>query len=343
MKKTKITVLVGGRSPEYEISLISGREVVRNLDPNKFEVTPVVISRDGTKWRALSTKNLLEANNPLKLRKSKKELVVSGQREVSLNKEITPKTVDVVFIAMHGPYGEDGTIQGMLDLAGIKYTGSGVLASALGMNKLMFRKVLSSAKIPIPKYAAVRKGNKISNLKKRIGTLPYFVKPNTQGSSVGSSIVRNLKDLEKALKKAFKYGGIALVDEYIEGKELTVAVLGNEDAFALPVVEIIPLKGEFFNYDSKYFEGGADEIVPAQISKKIARKVQEIGVKVHKILGCRGFSRVDFLLKSKKYPVVLEINTIPGFTPMSLFPKAAKAAGISYPKLLEKIINYAKK
>ncbi|MFC1624979.1 D-alanine--D-alanine ligase [Patescibacteria group bacterium] len=342
--KRKIFVLMGGRSPEHEISLISGKEVLRNLNNEKFDVLSIFVSRDGSSWRIASTQNILNSKNPLKLRKGNKELQVRNSRKISSIREINKANEDpIVFIAMHGPYGEDGTVQGLLELSSIKYTGSGVLASALGMNKIMFRKILEREKISIPKYKVVKKGQKELNLSKSLGKYPYFVKPSNQGSSVGSSIVRNEKDLSKALTKAYKYGEYALVDKYIKGKEITCSILGNDKPKALPLVEIIPRKGEFFDYDSKYLEDGADEIVPARISKTLTKKIQDISIKVHKILGCRGFSRVDFLIKDNKYPVVLEINTIPGLTPMSLFPKAAKAAGISYPKLLEKIIKYAEK
>lgn len=290
-KKIKVVVLMGGRSPEHEISLISGREVVRNLDKKKYDVLPVVVSKDGRKWRPT-----------------------------------LPKKADVVFIAMHGPYGEDGTIQGMLELAGLKYTGSGVLASALGMDKLMFRKVMRVAKIPVPRVTT---------------KFPCFVKPFNQGSSVGASIARNKKEMGKAIKLARRYADKVLIEEYLRGKEVTCAVLGNEKSHALPVIEIVPLKGEFFDYESKYTESGAEEIVPARISKSLTKKIQKLAIKVYRAIGARGFARVDFILKDNRYPVVLEINTIPGLTPMSLLPKAAREAGYSYSTLLDKIIKYA--
>ncbi len=331
---------MGGRSPEHEISLISGKEVVKNLDRKKYNVLPVIISRDGKGWRLVSPKNLLKSPDPLKLKDTRKELTVLNSKEISGANEVTKKGAQVAFIAMHGPYGEDGTVQGMLELAGILYTGPGVLASAIGMDKVMFRKIMSYEKLPIPKYLVVKKGEKINGIEEKFGKPPYFVKPTEQGSSVGVSIASTEKGLQKSLSKAFKYGGTALIDEYIRGLEVTCAVLGNKNPRALPVIEIRP-KGKFFDYDSKYMPGGSEEIVPARISKSLTRKVQALAIEVYKAIGCRGFSRVDFILKNNKFPIILEINTIPGLTPMSLFPKAAKAAGISYPKLLEKIIDYA--
>lgn len=339
-KKT-IFVLMGGRSPEHEISLISGKEVVRNLDSKKYELLPVIISRDSGTWKLVSPSNLLNAQNPLDLKGTKKELQVRESRNIPSLRAVAIDEKPIVFIAMHGPFGEDGTIQGMLELSGLKYTGSGVLASALGMDKIMFRRVLEKENIPLPKYIVLKKGEKLVNLEKRIGKYPYFIKPSNQGSSVGSSIAKNNKQLQKAIKEAFKFSEQILIDEYLKGREVTCGLLGNSDPIALPIVEIIPKKGDFFDYKSKYYEGGAEEIVPAKISKKLTKEIQNISIKVHKILGCRGFSRVDFIIKDNKYPKVLEINTIPGLTPMSLLPKAAKAAGFSYQKLLDKIIKYA--
>lgn len=340
-RKIKVAVLMGGRSPEYEISLISGREVVRNLNPKKYSVLPVVIARDGKTWRQLSTKELLNLPDPLLLRGTGKEIVTTASRKIELLNSSEERNLDVAFIAMHGPFGEDGTVQGMLELAGIPYTGSRVLASALGMDKTMFRKIMLSENVPIPKFVVVKHGENFKHVYKVLRHPPYFVKPSNQGSSVGASIVKKRKDLGKALKLAHKYSTSAHVDEYIKGIEVTCAVIGNERPVALPVIEIRPLKGEFFDYESKYSESGAEEIVPARISKSLTKKIQDLAIKVYKEISCRGFGRVDFIIKNNKVPVVLEINTIPGLTPMSLLPKAAKAYGISYSQLLDRIIKYA--
>jgi len=339
-RRIKVAVLMGGKTPEHEISLISGREVVRNIDTKKYEVLPVVISRNGKSWRLTSPQKLLSLPDPSTIKDLKTELVRAGYKDVQGIDQMSKVGADVVFIAMHGPYGEDGTVQGMLDLAGVKYTGSGVAASAIGMDKLLFRKLLKSEGIPIPKFVAVEKNKDYEKIFKVLGNFPYFVKPHNQGSSVGASIVKNQEDLEKALNLAFKYSNITLVDEYILGKEITCGILGNEASIALPLVEIIP-KNEFFDYDSKYTESGTQEIIPARVPKSLTKEIQRIALKVYKILGCKGFARVDFILRNNKFPVVLEINTIPGLTPMSLLPKAAKKAGFSYSELLDKIVNYA--
>jgi len=341
MRKIKVAVLMGGKTPEHEISLITGREVVRNLNKSRYDILPVVISRTGEKWQLVSVGKLLSLPDPMGLKGTTKEFVDSLGKEIQGIRQMAKRKLDVAFIAMHGPFGEDGTVQGMLELAGIPYTGPGVLASALGMDKIMFRKVLASEGIPVPNYIIVEKGQVARRAFKALGKLPYFVKPHNQGSSVGASIVRTKKDLSKALNLAYEFSEIALVDEYIEGIEVTCAVLGNKKPKPLPLVEIVPKKAEFFDYDSKYRESGAEEIVPARISTNLTKKVQKMAVDVYKTIGCRGFSRVDFILRNKRHPVVLEINTIPGLTPMSLLPKAARATKISYSQLLDKIIKYA--
>ena len=285
---------MGGRSSEREISLLSGKEILANIDKDAYSVSSLEIPKKGNAW----------VNRLLNLKP------------------------DLVFIALHGTFGEDGSIQGMLEQLGIAYTGSGILASAIGMDKILFKKMMRDEKIPVPKDT---------------NTLPCFVKPNGEGSSVGASPVFKQNMLKPAIKFAKKFSNNVLVEEYLKGTELTCAVIGNENSKALPVIEIRPLKAKFFDYKSKYKINGSQEIVPAGISKTITKKVQELSKRVYKIVGCRGFARIDFILKDNKYPVVLEINTIPGLTKMSLVPKAAKSAGISFSKLIDTIINYATK
>ena len=333
---------MGGKTPEHEVSLVSGREVVRHLDKKKYKVLPVVISRDGERWQLKSPRQILlhspagvEKTDHKKRIKGGKALLPKGQ---SLPLNLTTPKPDVVFIAMHGPFGEDGTIQGMLELVRIPYTGAGVLASSLGMNKIMFRKIMEKENIPLPKYLVFSQGEKktkiLSNFK-----FPFVVKPSNQGSSVGVSIVHHKKELEPALKNALSYSKKILVEEYLPGIEVSCGVLGNEKPIALPVIEIIPKK-EFFDYEAKYDEGKCEEIVPARISKKLTKQVQDLAIRVFQAIDCRGFGRVDMII-SQGRPYVLEINTIPGLTPVSLFPKEAAAAGISYPKLLDCLIELA--
>jgi D-alanine-D-alanine ligase len=223
-------------------------------------------------------------------------------------------------------------------LAGIPYTGSKVLASALGMDKIMFRKIMEREKILVPKHFVFKKGDVKTKIIKKIG-LPLVVKPSNQGSSVGVSLVFKYQQLDSALKLAFSFSHEILIEEYLEGTEVQCGILGNEKPEALPVIEIVP-KSDFFDYDAKYQPGLCEEIVPARISKPMTKKVQNIAVKVFQAIGCRGFGRVDLII-SKERPYVLEINTIPGLTPTSLLPQEAAAAGISYSQLLDRIIELA--
>lgn len=332
-KKLRVVVLMGGKSPEHEVSLLSGREVVRHLDPEKYEVLPLIVSKDGQRWQL----------------KAVAEFLLTAKQEISsvkdlapTRKEIAPDEIpqwaDVVFIAMHGVFGEDGTVQGMLELGGIPYTGAGVLASALGMDKPIFRKVIKEAGITIPKYLVLEKRDKIDEIWRNF-KLPVVVKPSSQGSSVGVNIVHQKRKICSALDKAFSFGPRIMVEEYLVGTEVTCGVIGNNNLQALPVVEIIPKK-EFFDYEAKYVFGMCEEIVPARISAELTKMVQETAIKVYRAIGCRGLGRVDMIISRGK-PYVLEINTIPGLTPNSLLPKEAATAGISFPRLIEKLIDFA--
>ena len=251
---------------------------------------------------------------------------------------IKKNKIGVVFIALHGPNGEDGTIQGFLELLRVPYTGSGVLASALGIDKIYSKKLFTQAGLDVPIYMLLSKKDFPHIVFKKLKT-PFFVKPSNQGSSVGVSKVAKKSDLKKALKLAFSYSGLVIVEEYINGREITVPILGNENPLVLPVVEIVP-KTDFFDYKAKYDEKLCEEIVPARINKKLTVDAQKAGIAAYQALGCRGFGRVDMIIKNKKI-YVLEVNTIPGLTPVSLFPKSAVSAGISYPQLLEQIIEFA--
>lgn len=301
MKKLKVVVLMGGISSEREVSLISGNEVVKNLDKKKYEIIPVDFNGDCT-WVD----------------------------------EIKP---DLVFIALHGKYGEDGTIQSLLESMGQKYTCSGAAASILGMNKMFFKFLVNKEKIKNPKAIFLRDKNiNVSDLK-NLGW-PVVVKPVLGGSSIGISIVRAKENLMKAINLAFKYDQEILIEEYIKEIEVSCSVIeDNGKVLALPLVEICPKK-EFFDYKSKYNEKLCQEIVPARVLDELSQKIFEISKKVFTLLKCKGMARLDFIIKNNE-AYVLEINIIPGMTSQSLLPKAAKVAGISYTELLDKIIQSA--
>ncbi|HLA04171.1 MAG TPA: D-alanine--D-alanine ligase [Patescibacteria group bacterium] len=337
MRKLNVAVLMGGKSSEHEISLSSGREVVKNLNPKKYNVLPIVIAKDGINWQIGNKKQFL-LDSPAGVKPQ-----ITNSKTRNLNRSdhasiIKNNHVDIIFIAMHGPNGEDGTIQGFLGLLGIPYTGSGVLASALGMDKIYSRRLFIQVGLNVPEYLVLTKTdspNKVFNRFK----LPLFIKPSNQGSSVGVSKVNKKSDLKKALDLALRHSNLVIVEEYLEGKEITVPVLGNENPRALPVVEIVP-KTDFFDYRAKYDEKLCEEIVPARISKKLTSEVQKVAILAYQSLGCRGFGRVDMIIKGQKIHI-LEVNTIPGLTPVSLFPKSAFSAGIPYSRLLDKIIEFA--
>lgn len=322
MNKIKIAVLMGGNSTEHEISLISGREVVNNLDQRKYDIFPIVISSDGNLWDYIPKKDFQNSTPKKRTTKFKQFSEIE-------------KAVDIVFIALHGAGGEDGKIQAYLELKGVLYTGSGVLSSALCMDKEKTKIMLKDAAIKVPLGASVRKGESRSQNKRL--NFPAFVKPNSHGSSVGAAIAKNQKELEVCLKEVHKIDEIALVEEYIQGTEITASVLGTKNPRTLPLVEIVS-KNAFFDYQSKYDPKLSDEICPARISIKVAKQAQQIALVAYKKLVCKSFARVDMIIKNNQI-YVLEINTIPGLTPVSLFPKAAKAAGISYSNLLDMVIE----
>lgn len=300
MSKKNIVVLCGGDSAEREISLKSGEMIFKNINRKKYNA------------KLLDTKKGL-----LKL--------------INLAKD---KKIDLAFIALHGPGGEDGTIQGLLESLKIKYIGSGVLASAIGMNKEVTKRLLEANNIKTPRFRIIEKGDRGN----RLMPFPFVVKPVNQGSSIGVEIVKNKKEFQRALKRIFSFDKKAIIEEYIKGRELSVPVIGRgKNLKVLPVIEIIPEEQEFFNYKAKY-SGYSGEIVPARISRKIAREAQNLAFKVHKIIGCRDISRTDMILKDNKI-FVLEINTIPGMTSESLVPKAAKAYGLNFKQLIDYLIK----
>lgn len=341
-KKIRVIVLMGGRSPEYDVSLVSGREVVKHLDKRRYETFPLIISRDGEQWRFVSSDNFLKSQIKIEKKPSERSAARSKLKSqdnyLNLPLELKNKKPDVVFIAMHGPYGEDGVIQGLLESVGLPYTGAGVASSAIGMNKSLFKKIMVAERIPTADFLIFERKCPKETVWKKFSP-PVVVKPSSQGSSVGVSIVRRKNDLAGVVKKAFNYGQRIVIEKYLNGMEVTCGVIGNENLFALPVVEIVPKK-EFFDYEAKYQNGMSEEIVPARISSTLTKKVQETAIRVYKAIGCRGFGRIDMIIY-QNIPHVLEINTIPGLTPNSLLPKEAAAAGISYPKLLDKIIELA--
>jgi D-alanine-D-alanine ligase len=304
MKKLTVALLSGGISSEREVSINSGNQVYDALDKEKYDI------------RRYDPKTDLQ------------RLMADASQ------------IDVALIILHGPFGEDGTVQGLLDLLDIPYQGSGVLGSALAMNKWVAKQLYQAAGLPVPPYVALKKGDRVdgADISARLG-LPLVVKPVSAGSSVGMTIVRQAGDLEAAIDKGLEYDEAVLIEAYIDGIELTGGVLGNESPEALPLIEIVPDKDhEFFDYEAKYTPGVTQEICPARVDPPVTEKGQTYAVEAHKALNCKGYSRTDMILKDSEL-YVLETNTIPGMTATSLFPQAAAAAGISFSRLLDRLIE----
>lgn len=333
-KKLNVVVLMGGPSQEHEVSLNTGKMVTAALDKKKYDIKPIIITKEGN-WLLPkdSIRLLAEKNENLSIKDS--GLIKKGGSFIDEIK--SRKGVDVVFLALHGTYGEDGAIQGLLELAEIPYTGSGILASALGMDKEMTKKILKREKIPTPNHVIFAKNNHVSLKKVKF---PCVVKPVAQGSSVGVSIVKGPGQLKKAIKNALFFGPHVMIEDFIEGREITAAVIGNQKPRALPLIEIKPKLSSFYDYESKYADGGSEHICPAQIPSAVAKRIQDLALRVHATLGCRGATRTDFILHGSQ-PYVLEINTLPGMTSVSLAPQAAEAAGIKFPAFLDKLIELA--
>lgn len=326
MGKLRVAVLTGGTSSEREVCWMSGRKVMGAFDPARYEAKCVDLAAI-TGERAADLARLLFSRN--------------DDRDDRPSEGTSPDGMpDVVFIALHGGMGENGTVQGLLELIGLPYTGSGVLASALAMNKIMAKKIFEREGIPTPKWVPVRRSDSAAAeaLLERIG-LPCIVKPACEGSTIGVTIVKTEADLEDALDAAFDYGPEAVVEEFLEGTEITGPVVGNDDARALPLVEIVPGSG-FYDYEAKYTPGATEEIVPARVPEATAARARELTLRAHHALGCRGISRVDMIATPTEV-YVLEVNTIPGLTDTSLVPRAAEAEGTSFPELVNRLIELA--
>lgn len=313
----------------------SGLTMAKNLDSKKYDIIPVEISADG-KW-LVSSPTIRQIGREIRTKKIPTNALVPVS-------ESSEGGVDVAVLALHGPGGEDGTIQGMLELLKVPYTCSGVLASALAMDKVRTKAFVSVMGVKVAPAVFVEKSDYARNKKRFLNKIKgkVVVKPNRMGSSLGIVIVSGRNKIDKAIKSAFRHDDQVLVEKFIKGMELTVPVLGNSKPVALPVIEIVPLISSFFDYKAKYADGGTDEIVPARISSKLAKEIQALALKVHIALGCRGMTRSDFIIDKHGDIYFLELNTIPGMTPASLVPKSARAAGISYPKLLDILIKLAR-
>ena len=328
MARLRVAVLMGGRSSEHEISVASARSVLESLDPDRYEVRSIEIARDG-RWE------LTARAEQARLGKGDSEKL-----PVPLNGRPAPLgDVDVVFPVLHGPFGEDGTVQGFLELAGVAYVGAGVTASALCMDKDLFKAVMRDKGIPVVESVTVLTRHR-DQAENPFG-FPVVVKPARLGSSVGISIAKTPEEFSRALDLAFEHDEKVLVEEHCAGVEVECSVLGNEKPIASIPGEIVPLVSEWYDYTAKYEEGGMDLVVPPRLDEATIARVQELAVAAFVASDCEGMARVDFFVREDGKVLVNELNTIPGFTSTSVYAKLFEASGISYRELLDRLVELA--
>jgi D-alanine-D-alanine ligase len=358
--KRVVGILFGGKSAEHEISLLSAKNVYEAMDREKYTPVLVGIDKKGRWMLNDADQYLINADNPSRVSLNAGKPVAlqpeirgllaaeDGEEDTDILKEAgenryAPIPLDVVFPILHGPFGEDGTIQGFLKLADIPFVGAGVLGSAAGMDKDAMKRLMRDAGIPIGKFLVIKSHEKplpFSEVTAALGN-PVFIKPANMGSSVGISKVSSETEYTTAVKDAFQYDTKVILEEFIRGREIECGVLGNEEPQASLPGEIVSAH-DFYSYDAKYLdEKGAALIIPAKLDEDTTKRIQELAVKVFKALCCEGLSRVDFFLKSSGEIIVNEINTMPGFTKVSMYPKMWEASGISYKELITRLIELA--
>ena len=349
-RRLRVGIIFGGRSGEHEVSLVSATSVMSALDREKYEVVPIGITPEGRWISSSQSLGMLKEKAPLD-REPEKFLVPEPSRRglVSAEENGGPSVpLDVIFPLVHGTYGEDGTLQGLLELANIPYVGAGVLASAVGMDKIIQKMVFANAGLPVVRYcwchsAACREHPaKVTRMVERELRYPVFVKPANTGSSVGISKVHGRKELGPTLSLASEFDRKVIVEQGIgNAREIECSVLGNDAPEASVPGEIIP-SNEFYDYDAKYVDGKSTPVIPARLPAPLARKIREIAVRAYTAIDCAGMARVDFFVTKGKAKVYLnEVNTIPGFTAISMYPKMWEAAGLTFPGLLDRLITLA--
>ncbi len=360
-EKLRVGVIFGGQSGEHEVSLVSAQGIMNAMDKEKYEIIPIGITKKG-RW--------LTSGEPMKLLQSPpsvsppsgggeresaeraesgaRELVVRGRRDlVPGTRETGFPQVDVVFPVLHGPYGEDGTVQGLLELADIPYVGAGVLGSALGMDKIAMKAVFKNYGLPVVQHLPLKRKDwerdpeaMMKLIEKELG-YPCFIKPANLGSSVGISKVHQRSGLAPALELAARYDRRMLAERAVNAREIEVSVLGNDEPIASVPGEIIPCR-EFYDYIAKYIDDRSELIIPADLPSEMTRRIQELAIAAFLVVDCAGMARVDFMLDRDTGELYIgELNTIPGFTPISMYPKLWEASGISYSELIDRLIELA--
>jgi D-alanine-D-alanine ligase len=349
-KRLRIGVIFGGRSGEHEVSLASAASVIRALDPEKYEAVPIGITKDGRWLVGTSVVKML----PEVLKSGDRVMLPADPSAAALmpvgaGSGQPSVTVDVMFPVLHGTFGEDGTVQGLLELAGLPYVGAGVLASSVGMDKDVQKRLFEQAGIPIVPYLAVRRSEwehdrvKVLREIKKKFRFPLFVKPATLGSSVGMTRVKAAHEISVAMDHAAEFALKIMVERGVNGREIEVSVLGNDDVRASIPGEIVPHR-EFYDYTAKYLEGGTELVIPAVLSKKQVAAFQGYAVGAFRAIEGTGMARCDFFLERRTGKIFInELNTIPGFTSISMYPKLWEASGLTYPQLIDRLIELALK
>ncbi len=351
-RKLRVGILFGGKSAEHEISLQSAKNIVEAIDKKKYDVVLIGIDKDGCWYLNEAAQLLRHTGTHLPSLRTlgglkKRAMLIPGKTSAQLAR-LSPyrleRPVDVIFPVLHGPFGEDGTVQGLLKLVNIPFVGAGVLGSALGMDKDAMKRLLRDAGLPTAKFLVFHQSQikelKFTDIVEKLG-LPFFVKPANLGSSVGINKVQNRGQWKQAANEAFLYDHKILLEEYIQGREIECSVLGNESPTASVPGEIVP-QHEFYSYEAKYLDDkGAILEVPAKLPAGLVKKIQEASIEAFKVLCCEGMARIDFFLRGEEEVIVNEINTIPGFTRISMYPKLWEASGISYTELIDRLIQLA--
>ena len=338
MTTRRVAVILGGKSSEHEVSVTSARNIIAALDRDRWEPVPIGISRKGGWLSSAETGELLSSGE---------RAIADGGTALLTSEAVSDlASCDVVFPIVHGTFGEDGTLQGFLEMAGLPYAGAGVAASAIGMDKALMKAIFVEAGIPVAKYGVIRSWeyadaqNVVLFAEHEVG-YPCFVKPANGGSSVGVSKARSREDLPAALAAAFAHDDKILVERAIHGQEVEVSILGNERPEASIVGEIAPDR-DFYDYDSKYAASSTTTLhIPARIPGQTAECVRELAIRMYQAMGCEGYARVDFFVVDGNEVIANEVNTIPGFTSISMYPKLWEASGLAYTPLLSRILDLA--
>lgn len=351
--KIKLGVILGGRSGEHEVSLMSSRSVLAVLNKDKYEITQIGIDHEGIWWAGEHVLEAMEKGDTEKLSRvfllpEPGKTILYQRRQENGSEVISPLTdLDVIFPILHGTFGEDGTLQGFFEMADIAYVGAGVLGSSLGMDKAAFKDVMRANQIPVPDWIVCTRRDVETDIDSIItkaeakAAYPLFVKPANLGSSVGISKVKNRSDLLKGLLEAARYDRRILVERGVNAREIEVSVLGNEEALVSTPGEIVP-SDEFYSYNAKYIDGASTLLIPAPIPDEVAQQVKELALRTYQAIDCAGMARVDFLLdKDTQELYINEVNTIPGFTSISMYPKLWEVSGLPYPALIDRLIELA--